>query len=84
MLYTITVETKRTITYEVSANDEAEARDTYLYKGKYITSTETDRKIIDTEKKSESYKYRPTTKTLRKPVGSMRLELPQVIKWTTL
>ena len=84
MLYTITVETKRTITYEVSANDEAEAHDTYLDKGKYITSTETDRKIIDTEKKSESYKYTPTTKTLKKPVGSIRPEFSEMIKWATL
>tara|TARA_R100000742_G_C4273398_1_gene92944 strand:- start:1427 stop:1663 length:237 start_codon:yes stop_codon:yes gene_type:complete len=49
MLYTITVEVKRTTTYEVSAIDEAEAHDIYLEEGDYITSTETDRKIIDTE-----------------------------------
>ena len=84
MLYTITVETKRTITYEVSAIDEAEAHDIYLEEGDYISSTETDRKIIDTEKKSESYKYTPTTKTLKKPVGSIRPEFSEMIKWTTL
>ena len=55
MLYTITVETKRTITYEVSAIDEAEAHDIYLEKGEYISSTETDRKIIDTEERPDPY-----------------------------
>tara|TARA_R110000822_G_C15200334_1_gene482309 strand:+ start:42 stop:278 length:237 start_codon:yes stop_codon:yes gene_type:complete len=55
MLYTITVETKRTITYEVSAIDEAEAHEIYLHKGDYITSTETDRKIVDTEERPDPY-----------------------------
>tara|TARA_B110000285_G_C14965492_1_gene533869 strand:+ start:109 stop:345 length:237 start_codon:yes stop_codon:yes gene_type:complete len=55
MLYTITVETKRTITYEVSAIDEAEAHEIYLDKGAYITSTETDRKIVDTEERPDPY-----------------------------
>tara|TARA_R110000765_G_scaffold25821_1_gene63331 strand:- start:255 stop:491 length:237 start_codon:yes stop_codon:yes gene_type:complete len=55
MLYTITVETKRTITYEVSAIDEAEAHEIYLDKGVYITSTETDRKIVDTEERPDPY-----------------------------